>query len=443
MSSASHLDRAQDLLAFIDAGPTPYHAVAEVTRRLTARGFSELDEREEWRVEPGARHFVVRGGGTIVAFVAGTRPPSEAGFVVIGAHTDSPNLRVKPSPDVTSSGYRQLGVEVYGGVLWSTWLDRDLGIAGRVALAGGNTRLVRFDRAMCRIPNVAIHLNREVNSGGLQLNAQNHLVPLSALKGKAEDTRFIALLAEELGKSGDKPKLEDILGFDLCLFDMQPASIGGALGELIFAPRLDNLASCHAATEALTAAGDAGPATRVVALYDHEEVGSQSAAGAKSRFLSSVLERVASAYPKSGAQAASRAFARSLLLSADMAHAVHPNYSDKHDKQHAPALGKGPVIKVNANQSYATDAPGTAVFTAACREAGFAPQRFVSRNDMPCGSTIGPISAAAMGMRTLDVGNPMLSMHSCRELGAVADVEPMIRAMTLMLSSATLPAPTE
>lgn len=441
MSSATPLDRARDLVSFIDAAPSPYHAVAEVTGRLAARGFSELDEREAWQIEPGARHFVVRAGGTVVAFVAGQRPPSEAGFVVIGAHTDSPNLRVKPAPDITASGLRQVGVEVYGGVLWSTWLDRDLGIAGRVSLAGGGTRTVRFDRTMCRIPNVAIHLNREVNSGGLTLNAQNHLVPLSALQGKAESTRFSALLAEELGKTGDATKVEDVLGWDLCLFDMQPAAIGGAMNELILAPRLDNLASCHAALEALEAAGDAGNPTRVIALYDHEEVGSQSAAGAKSRFLRSVLERVAGAYPKAGDQAASRAFARSFLLSADMAHALHPNYSEKHDKQHAPALGKGPVIKVNANQSYATDGPGTGAFEAACREAGFSPQRFVSRNDMPCGSTIGPISAAAMGMRTLDVGNPMLSMHSCREMAAVADVDPMIRAMTVLLSAPALPAP--
>ncbi|MBK7584272.1 MAG: M18 family aminopeptidase [Myxococcales bacterium] len=429
-------DTASDLIQFINASPTPYHAVVEVKRRLVAAGFSELDEREAWPITPGAKHFVVRGGGTLVAFVAGGEPPSHAGFLLLGAHTDSPNLRVKPSPDLSPAGYRQFGVEVYGGVIWHTWLDRDLSVAGRLTLQSGETRLVRFDEALCRIPSVAIHLNRDVNSAGLQLNAQNHLVPLLGLGDKDEKRGLSASLSE-------RAQLEsaEIVGLDLCLFDVQPACIGGERGELLFAPRLDNLASCHAATTALLASGPAGAATRVIALYDHEEVGSQSAAGAKSRFLSSVLDRVASAYADAGRDATSRAFARSLMVSADMAHAVHPNYSDKHDKQHAPQLGKGPVIKANANQSYATDGPSAAVFEIACRETGTLVQRFVSRNDMPCGSTIGPISAAAMGVRTVDVGNPMLSMHSCREMAATADVAPMIRALTQVFQNAKLPKP--
>lgn len=427
---------AQDLLAFIDQSPTPYHAVLEVTRRLDAAGFAELDEREAWRLAPGGKHYVVRGGGTVVAFVLGADPPSHAGFRLIGAHTDSPNLRLKPLPDVASNGHRQLGVEVYGGVIWHTWLDRDLGLAGRVTLSSGETRLVRFDRALCRIPNVAIHLNREVNTAGPQLNAQNHLVPLLGLSDKDDKRGLGELVGEALGVEGSA-----IAGFDLCLFDLTPARFGGEKDELLFAPRLDNLASCHAATSALTTQVQPGAATRVIALYDHEEVGSQSAAGAKSRFLASVLDRVAGAYGDAGRDATSRAFARSLMVSADMAHAVHPNYSDKHDKQHAPKLGKGPVIKVNANQSYATDGPSAAVFEVACRETGVPPQRFVSRNDMPCGSTIGPISAAAMGIRTVDVGNPMLSMHSCREMAAAADVEPMIRALSHILVHASLPKP--
>lgn len=433
---AEPADHVRDLMAFIDAGPTPYHAVAEVTRRLQAAGFSELDEREAWEISPGARHFVVRGGGTVVAFVAGSSAPSEAGFVLIGAHTDSPNLRVKPLPEVSSNGYRQLAVEVYGGVIWHTWLDRDLSLAGRVTLTSGDTRLVRFDRPLCRIPNVAIHLSREVNSAGPQLNAQSHLVPLLGLGEKDDKRSLRGLLSEALSVD-----VGEVVSFDLCLYDVAPACLGGESSELLFAPRLDNLASCHAALWALTAAASAGPSTRVIALYDHEEVGSQSAAGAKSRFLSSVLDRVVSSYRDAGRDATSRAFARSLMVSADMAHAVHPNYADKHDKQHSPKLGKGPVIKVNANQSYATDGPSAAVFELACRQTGTAPQRFVSRNDMPCGSTIGPISAAAMGIRTVDVGNPMLSMHSCREMAAAADVEPMIRALTQVLTLAELPKP--
>ncbi len=441
MSEASKLSSAQDLLEFIDACPTPYHAVAHVAARLAAAGFSELDERNAWSIEPGAKHYVVKGGGTLVAFIAGTGAPEETGFLLLGAHTDSPNLRVKPVADVTASGHRQLAVEVYGGVLWSTWLDRDLSLAGRVTGRDGRTRLLRFDRPMLRIPNVAIHLNREVNSAGLQLNAQNHLMPLSALDGKADNTKLSVLVAEHLCANGDQLKSEDITGYDLCLHDTQPAAIGGARDELIFAPRLDNLASCHAAIQALLAAGDSSPVTRVVALYDHEEVGSQSAAGARSRFLSSVLERLSVAPKSASREAPARARARSLLVSADMAHALHPNYSEKHDKVNAPKLGRGPVIKVNANQSYATDGPSEAWFEGLCRDLDIKTQRFVSRNDQPCGSTIGPISAAMLGLRSIDIGNPMHSMHSCREGAAVADVQPMIAAMAALLMSKNVPAP--
>jgi aspartyl aminopeptidase len=421
---------ARDLLAFIQASPSPYHAAAEARRRLEANGFSELDERDEWRIEAGGRHFVVRSGASLLAFVAGTKPPAEGGFVMVGAHTDSPNLRVKPSPEQSSAGYRQLGVEIYGGVLLSTWLDRDLSIAGRVTLSDGETRLVRFERALCRIPMLAIHLDREVNLRGLILNAQTHMLPIWSLETSKQ--RFAELLAAELGVKPDQ-----VRGFDLCLYDVQPGSIGGGAHEFLLSPRLDNLASCHAGIEALIAAGNAGSATRVVVLYDHEEVGSQSAAGAKSRFVASVLERLAGP----ATQALGRALARSVLVSADMAHAVHPNYADKHDRQHSPVIGKGPAIKLNANQSYATDAPSAAMFLEACREAGFAPQHFVSRADMPCGSTIGPITAAALGIRTIDVGNPMLSMHSCRETAGSGDVEPMMRALSFMLAHPEPPKP--
>ncbi len=441
MSDASPDKSARDLLAYIDAGPTPYHAVAHTAERLQADGFSELDERDVWKIEPGGKHYVIKGGGTLVAFVAGTGAPEETGFLLIGAHTDSPNLRVKPVADITAAGHRQVAVEVYGGVLWSTWLDRDLSIAGRVTVKSAGTRLLRFDRPMLRIPNVAIHLYRDVNSKGLQLNAQNHLMPLSALDGTADSTKLSVLVAEGLSAQGDDVKPEDVTGYDLCLYDTQPAAIGGARDELIFAPRLDNLASCHAAITALSEAGDAGPMTRVVALYDHEEVGSQSSAGARSRFLSSVLERLSAAPKSASRQATARARARSLLISADMAHALHPNYSEKHDKVSAPKLGQGPVVKVNANQSYATDGPSEAWFEEVCRGLDVKTQRFVSRNDQPCGSTIGPISAAMLGLRTIDVGNPMHSMHSCREGAAVADVEPMIRAMTALLKAGNVPAP--
>lgn len=441
MSEASKSQNCRDLLAFIDSCPTPYHAVAESSRRLRAAGFSELDERDAWQIEPGAKHYLVKGGGTLVAFVAGQSSPEEAGFVLLGAHTDSPNLRVKPLADITASGHRQVAVEVYGGVLLSTWLDRDLSLAGRVTAHDGATHLLRIERPLLRIPNLAIHLNRDVNSAGLLLNAQNHLMPLSALNGKSDDTKLSVVLADALAAGGAKVSPDQIAGFDLCLYDTQAAGVGGVHDELIFAPRLDNLASCHAALTALTASGNAGRHTRMVALYDHEEVGSQSAAGARSRFLGSVLDRLSHAPRSATHEAASRARARSLLVSADMAHALHPNYAEKHDKQNAPRLGKGPVIKVNANQSYATDGPSEAWFAGLCQATDVRTQRFVSRNDMPCGSTIGPISAAMLGLRTLDIGNPMHSMHSCREGAAVADVDPMIAAMTTLLRAENIPAP--
>ena len=427
-------DAARDLLAFIGASPSPYHAVAEAARRLKAAGYGELDERDVWTVEPGRRAFVVRGG-TLIAFCAGSAPPSEAGFLLIGAHTDSPNLRVKPQPELTSVGHRQLAVEVYGGVLLHTWLDRDLGIFGRVALRSGKTVLITLGRGVARIPSLAIHLNREVSTQGLQLNAQTQLVPTLGVELSTTDVlpSFKAFVAEELARSGESVAADDIFGWDLCLADAQDGALGGVEQDLLFAARLDNLASCHAGLQALVGAGDAGRATRVLVLYDHEEVGSQSATGARSIGLHGLLERIATAYSGAGDQAMPRALARSLLVSADMAHAVHPNYVDKHDKQHQPRIGAGPVIKVNAGQAYATDAVGAALFEEACREVDVVPQRFVSRNDLPCGSTIGPISAAKLGVRTVDVGNPMLSMHSCRETAGTRDVEPMIRALTALL----------
>lgn len=425
------LDKARDLLAFIDASPSPFHAVAEAARRLGAEGFIEYSEGDEWHVQPGARGYVVREG-TLLAFVAGAEPPSKAGFVVMGAHTDSPNLRIKPNADFASAGFAQLSVEVYGGVLLSTWLDRDLGLAGRLLTRDGRAHLIRTQRPVARIPNLAIHLNRDVNSAGLQLNAQAHLAPVVRKQLEGEAFSLVELLGKLSQEGGEALAAADIAGFDLGLYDVQAGTFGGASDEFIFSARLDNLASCHAAIEALLAAGDPGASTRVVALYDHEEVGSQSAAGARSLLLHQMLERICEAFPEGGTQAFARACARSVLVSADMAHGVHPNYSDKHDKNHLVKLGSGPVIKSNVNQSYATDGKTAARFRRACEEAGFLPQYFASRNDMPCGSTIGPITAARLGMRTVDVGNPMLSMHSCREMAARSDVEPMIRALTGM-----------
>ena len=424
---------ALDLASFLDASNTPYHAVSELVRRLTAAGFRAFRERDAWQLEPGTRGWVVRAGGSIVAFEVGRRPPADAGFVLIGAHSDSPNLRLKPLPDLTSVGYRQLSVEIYGGVLLSTWLDRDLSVAGRVVFADGRSELIDLERVVCRIPNLAIHLNRDVNSAGLLLNAQTQLLPVLGLE--SESGGFAELLTEGLRNTASHAaRVEDVLGFDLCLYDTQRAAFAGSKNEFLFSSRLDNLASCHAALQALLGAAPDPEATRVIAIYDHEEVGSQSASGARSLFLSDLLERLARSFSPRDASALPRAIARSLLVSADMAHAVHPNYPDKHDKQHRPMLGAGPVIKVNVNQSYASDGPAVAAFSSACRAEGVIPQHFSSRNDTPCGSTIGPISAARLGVRAVDVGNPMLSMHSCREMAASRDVAPMIRVLTRLLS---------
>ncbi len=426
-------DRVDDLLSFIDRSPTPYHAVEEARARLEAAGYSRLDESEFWSLSPGDRRYVVRGGGSLAAFEVGSTPPATAGFRVVGAHTDSPNLRIKPSPDVRAHGLHQLAVEPYGGVLLHTWLDRDLSLAGRVTLRDGKgtrTELVDFARPLLRIPSLAIHLYRELNQEGLKLNAQKHLAPLIGL---GDEATLAGLLVDELGsQAGAKSSASDILAYDLMVYDLQPSTRSGVNGEFIHAARLDNLASSHAGLSALLESGDNGTAdcTRVVVLYDHEEVGSRSTEGAGGTFLKDTLERISTGMGAKEGQEMARAVSRSWLVSADMAHAVHPNYADRHEPLHRPKIGGGPVIKINANQSYATDAESAGFFATLCRRVDVTPQNFVTRSDLGCGSTIGPISAARVGIRTVDVGNPMLSMHSCRELAGAGDVEPMIAVLS-------------
>jgi aspartyl aminopeptidase len=430
-------DLVRDLLPYIDRSPTPYHAVAESVRRLEAVGFEQTSETDVWSLDPGTRRFVVRNDGSLLTFEVGAISPAEAGFRIIGAHTDSPNLRLKPRPDVEAHGYRQLAVEPYGALLFHTWLDRDLSVAGRVTFQEEGevrTALVDFERPLLRVPSLAIHLDREVNKGGLQLNAQQHLVPLVGLESAPP---FPELLADELAaRSVARVQPEAILAFDLMLYDAQPSGVGGAHGEFLLAPRLDNLASCHAAITALvTAARDpVPPLTRVVVLYDHEEVGSRTAQGAAGPFLLDSVQRLVHGFKGQDPQGVARALAHSTLISVDMAHAVHPNYADKHDSQHRPIVGRGPVIKANANQAYASDAGTAGQFAALCAAEDVKPQHFVTRSDLPCGSTIGPITAARLGVRTVDVGSPMLSMHSCREMAGTADVEPMVRVLRAYLN---------
>lgn len=424
--------QTRDLLTFIDASPTPWHAVAECERRLQAGGWTRVDEQAaDWGVAPGSRAYVVRSGSSIVAWRMGTKAPEDAGFRILGAHTDSPNLRVKPQPDrPESGGCATLGVETYGGVLLATWMDRDLGIAGRVALRGEGsefaveTRLLRVDRPVCRVSNLAIHLNRGVNTDGLILNKQKHLPAMWGIAGGGEPGAFRTWVADELGIDEER-----LLGWDLGLFDVQPSAIGGRNGDFVFAPRLDNLASCHAAiTALLNTANEDLTATAVVALFDHEEVGSRSTRGAASAFLGDTLSRLA-ATP----EALRRAKAHSFLVSADMAHAHHPNYADMHDGEHAPKLNAGPVLKSHQEWRYATDAESSAIWRGLCQRAGVPMQEFVTRTDLGCGSTIGPIVTTALGIAGVDVGNPMLSMHSIRELAGAHDQPHMIDAMEAVL----------
>jgi aspartyl aminopeptidase len=424
-------DAVQDLLAFIDASPSPYHAVAETARRLRAANYEELDERDAWQLEPGARRYVVRAEGSIVAFELGSAPVAEAGLHVVGAHTDSPNLRIKQLPDRTGHGVAQLTVEPYGGLLLPTWFDRDCSIAGRVTVqaADGTARtvLVDLERPLLRVPMLAIHLGREITETGFQPNAQTHAQPLWGLAG-APSLR--AVLAEALGPLGHGS--DRILAHDLMLYDVQRAAVSGVNGDFVHAARLDNLASCHAGLSALIAPeAEPLPAfTRAIAFWDHEEVGSRSAQGAAGPFLRDVVARLAG-----DAESQRRALARSFLISADMAHGVHPNYPERHEPEHRPLLGGGPVIKWNVNQSYTSDAESGGRFAALCARVGVEPQHYSHRNDLRCGTTIGPLSAAKLGIKAVDVGNPMLSMHSCREMCATADVEPMIRVLGAFLET--------
>ena len=418
---------ATSLLSLIDASPTPFHAVEAIRDRLTDAGFEQLDSRESWQLRPGGRHFVERDDTSMVAWVVGTGSVAETGFRIVGSHTDSPGFRLKPEAAMENHGYRQLRVEVYGGPVISSWVDRDLSLAGRLVLKDGSSRLFRVTRPLCRIPHLAIHLNREVNDKGLVLNKQDHTPPVLGLAGEAAEPDWLqGFLSAEAGIEPD-----ELAASDLMLYDVVPGVISGIDGEFIHAGRIDNLASCHAALEALLSSIDYGdtPATRGFVLYDHEEIGSQTAAGAASALLLDVLERITLA-TGGGREELHRALAGSTVISADMAHAVHPNHADKHDPDHRPALNGGPVIKTNVNQKYASSGQITARIEALAREAGVPVQRFAMRSDLPCGSTIGPITAARVGVDTADIGNPMLSMHSIREMAGSQDQESMIRLLT-------------
>jgi aspartyl aminopeptidase len=414
-----------DLVSFLDASPSPWHAVSSAVTRLLDAGFQPLAIDQPWDEVPAAG-FVVTGAACIAFRRANDSTPSTA-FRIVGAHTDSPCLRVKPRPDSGAFGWKQLTVEVYGGVLLNSWLDRDLGIAGRVVLRDGSTVDIAIDAALCRVPQLAIHLDRDVNERGVVLDKHQHLTPVWGT-GASTDGEFKRWLAEQIDVAA-----ADVAWWELCLFDRTPAAVLGFDSTLLASGRLDNQLSCWAATDALCHS-PAAAHHQVIALFDHEEVGSESTTGAAGPLLEHTLERI---HLATGGDRRSflAALAGSACLSADNAHAVHPNYPERHESGHRPEVNRGPAIKMNSNQRYATGAGGAARFQAACEAADVPWQVFVSRNNMPCGTTIGPITATRLGVDTLDVGVPQLSMHSARELCGVDDPVWLNRAIGSWLTS--------
>jgi aspartyl aminopeptidase len=427
-------DLIERLLDFLRRSPTPWHAAASMAARLEAAGFRRLDEREPWRLSPGERVYVTRNDSSIIALQL---PEGELNALrMIGAHTDSPGLRLKPSAAQVSAGWLQLGVETYGGVLLAPWYDRDLGLAGRIHVRHPDGRLegllLNVERPVAIIPSLAIHLDRDVNQGR-PINAQTQMAPVFLQGGESPDLERLlkGWVAEQHGL-----KEVELLDFELALYDMQPPARIGVAGELIASARLDNLLSCFVGLEALLASD--GKQGVVLAASDHEEVGSASACGAQGPFLGDVLRRVSEQLGGGGEGGFIRLIQASRMISCDNAHALHPNFTDKHDAAHGPALNGGPVIKVNANQRYATNSATAAMFRDLCREVEVPVQTFVTRADMGCGSTIGPITATELGVPTLDVGAPQWAMHSIRETAGARDVEYLARVLAAFCNRSTL-----
>ncbi|GAB3374609.1 M18 family aminopeptidase [Spongiibacter taiwanensis] len=421
-----------DLLAFLDASPTPYHAVSTMSASLLAAGFVELKERDAWTLQPGGRYFVVREGSSIIAFTLGHDDLAEAGWRMVGAHTDSPCLRVKPNPELHRHGFNQLAVDVYGGALLNPWFDRDLGLAGRVNYRqrGGAVKstLINLNRPVGVVPSLAIHLDREANNNRT-VNPQTDMPVVLFQDEKKLD--FRQLLASVLAEQG-LGDVEQVLDYELSFYDCQGAAVVGWQEDFIASARLDNLLSCYLGLQGLLNAE--GDGHRILVCNDHEEVGSQSAIGAQGPMLESVLRRIAG-----DEVSLQRAVANSMMISADNAHGIHPNYSDKHDANHGPRLNGGPVIKINVNQRYATSSETSGIFRNLCSELGEAVQSFVVRADMACGSTIGPITASGIGIRTLDIGVPTFAMHSIRELAGSRDSAAMVRILAAFYQLSSLP----
>ncbi len=420
MSSLLSLDGFNTgLLQFLHSSPTPFHATRNLANRLLAEGFELLHEGDSWQLQPGKRYVITRNDSSIIAFVYGKSPLLETGIRMIGAHTDSPCLKVKPRPELNRRGYFQLGVEVYGGALLAPWYDRDLSMAGRVSYCDNhgqvNSVLIDFKQAVAIIPSLAIHLDREANNSRA-INAQKDIVPL-VLQLPAEDAAlpdFRSLLQAELQRQYPELPVKQVLDYEISLYDTQSPAFIGLAQDFIAAARIDNLLSCYIGLESLLQAND--EVSSLLICTDHEEVGSASCCGAKGPMLQQFLERL---LPEADRRI--RVIERSMMISADNAHGIHPNFMERHDENHGPLLNRGPVIKVNANQRYATTSETSALFRLLCERAGVPVQAFVARTDMGCGSTIGPIVASEVGVKTIDVGCPTFAMHSIRELAGTKD----------------------
>lgn len=433
MTTSHSLAIARQLIEFIDASPTPWHAVAQTRQRLIAQNYTELSEAQSWQLQPNSGYFVVREEASLIAFCTGAEMTSTQ-FRIIGAHTDSPGMRVKTSGAQENGGYLRLNCEVYGGPILATFTDRDLALAGRILVKDGSTqgfssRLYDSKKALVRLPNLPIHLNRSVNDDGLKIKKHKDLNLLlgSLHEALSAHDSFSQWLCETVAIERN-----DLLGFELLPYDAQPGAFFGMHDEFIAVRQLDNLASCHAAITALLNTTDT-TATKVTALFDHEEVGSSSYAGAGGSFLQDVLQRIAHAF-NDEKDALIKTMARSWLASADMAHAWHPSHSDCYDGLHHLIVNQGTALKINSSQRYATNAIGEALFMQVAEKANVPVQKYVHRADLSCGSTIGPVCATRLGIRTMDIGVPMWAMHSARESCGAHDQAHYLNWMRAFLS---------
>lgn len=401
------------MMDFIASSPGPFHAAHNMATTLEKKGFTLLDEHKAWKLKEGQSYYVMRNSSSLIAFTYSAKAV-ENGMRLVGAHTDSPCLKIKPRPDKEFKNWRQWAVEVYGGVLLYTWFDRDLGLAGRASYLAkdGSTKsvLVDFKRAMAIVSSLAIHLNRGVNDNH-SINAQKEMPPLVGLIDKGQGSDFYSLVEDEIKKQKLARDLDQILGMEFYLYDMSAPSYVGANDDFIASARLDNLLSCSVGLKAFLDSQDNKGRLNVLVCQDHEEVGSCSHVGADGPFLSAVLKRLFTSF-----EDYQRAIERSVMISADNAHAIHPNYPERHDENHGPLINHGPVIKINANQRYATNSETAAIFSNICLKAKVPYQHFAVRSDMGCGSTIGPLTASQVGLKVVDIGVPTLAMHSIREL---------------------------